>query len=151
MLKYIENKEAEEKIAEMNAEQILDKIVEIKDPVTNMTVGEMISNLKATARNEKRNVVVSLANGDIDQMLACLYQDNAQGILYGAEALAKILGAEKIVLILPEPLKEQEVEKNFSSSECPTEILYGMCSRMSYTTDLLVHPIICAKCFEALK
>ena len=30
-----------------------------------------------------------------------------------AEALAKILGAEKIVLILPEPLKEQEVEKNF--------------------------------------
>ena len=37
----------------MNAEQILDKIVEIKDPVTNMTVGEMISNLKATARNEK--------------------------------------------------------------------------------------------------
>ena len=111
MLKYIENKEAEEKIAEMNAEQILDKIVEIKDPVTNMTVGEMISNLKATARNEKRNVVVSLANGDIDQMLACLYQDNAQGILYGAEALAKILGAEKIVLILPEPLKEQEVEK----------------------------------------
>ena len=124
MLKYIENKEAEEKIAEMNAEQILDKIVEIKDPVTNMTVGEMISNLKATARNEKRNVVVSLANGDIDQMLACLYQNNAQGILYGAEALAKILGAEKIVLILPEPLKEQEVEKNFSSSECPTEILY---------------------------
>lgn len=151
MLKYIENKEAEEKIAEMNAEQILDKIVEIKDPVINMTVGEMISNLKATARNEKMNVVVSLANGDIDQMLACLYQDNAQGILYGAEALAKILGAEKIVLILPESLKEQEVEKNFSSSECPTEILYGMCSRMSYTTDLLVHPIICAKCFEALK
>ena len=151
MLKYVENKEAEEKIAEMNAEQILDKIVEIKDPVINMTVGEMISNLKATARNEKMNVVVSLANGDIDQMLACLYQDNAQGILYGAEALAKILGAEKIVLILPESLKEQEVEKNFSSSECPTEILYGMCSRMSYTTDLLVHPIICAKCFEALK
>ena len=33
MLKYIENKEAEEKIAEMNAEQILDKIVEIKDPL----------------------------------------------------------------------------------------------------------------------
>lgn len=124
MLKYVENKEAEEKIAEMNAEQILDKIVEIKDPVINMTVGEMISNLKATARNEKMNVVVSLANGDIDQMLACLYQDNAQGILYGAEALAKILGAEKIVLILPESLKEQEVEKNFSSSECPTEILY---------------------------
>ena len=31
MLKYIENKEAEEKIAEMNAEQILDKIVEIKE------------------------------------------------------------------------------------------------------------------------
>ena len=51
MLKYIENKETEEKITEMNAEQILDKIVEIKDPVTNMTVGEMISNLKATARN----------------------------------------------------------------------------------------------------
>ena len=72
MLKYIENKEAEEKIAEMNAEQILDKIVEIKDPVINMTVGEMISNLKATARNEKMNVVVSLANGDIDQMLACI-------------------------------------------------------------------------------
>lgn len=75
MLKYIENKEAEEKIAEMNAEQILDKIVEIKDPVTNTTVGEMISNLKATARNEKMNVVVSLANGDIDQMLACLYRN----------------------------------------------------------------------------
>ena len=30
MLKYIENKEAEEKIAGMNAEQVLSKIAEIK-------------------------------------------------------------------------------------------------------------------------
>lgn len=156
MLKYIENKEAEEKIAGMNAEQVLSKIAEIKDPVTNRAVGEMISNLKAVVQNEKKNVVVSLANGDIDQMLACLYQDNAQGVMQGAEVLAKMLGAEKVVLILPESLKEQETEKNFTchtndKKGCPTEILYGMCSRMSYTTDLLVHPITCVKCFEALK
>ena len=92
MLKYIKNKEAEEKITEMSAEQLLSKITEIKDPVTNMTVGEMISNLKATVQNAKMNVVVSLANGDIDQMLACLYQDNAQGVMQGAEALAKKIG-----------------------------------------------------------
>ena len=117
MLKYIENKEAEEKIAEMNAEQILDKIVEIKDPVINMTVGEMISNLKATARNEKMNVVVPLANGDIDQMLGCLYQDNVQGVLHGAEALARVLASKKIVFILPESLKEEEIKKSLNSKD----------------------------------
>ena len=151
MLKYAENKEAEDKIAEMNAEQLLGNIEKIKDSISNMTIRENISQLQSVALDETINVVVSLANGDVDQMLGCLYQDNVQGVLHGAEALARVLASKKIVFILPESLKEEEIKKSLNSKDYPTEILYGMCSRMSYTTDLIVHPITCVKCFEALK
>ncbi len=126
------------------AEKSGEELKEILGVLTEKISGEKLSELFS---NKAERVVVSLANADADKMLAVLFHENANEVLTGALAAAKITNAEKIVFILPDGDKNEELQKAIDKSEIceKTEIRYGFCKKGEYKNDIILHPLTCVK------
>lgn len=149
LLTMDKTEEVSKRINSEDASILSEQIGEIKDQVS----GFKMSEYKGKTAGK---IVVSLANADIDQMLLCLYEKNAKGVLLGAETVRKMTGAEGILVILPEKNPEESSEltgviKN-AAKECSVsvDLIYGMCATASYKDDIIIHPLTCAKITDKL-
>lgn len=118
------------KIAEKDGQVLAESLGDLTERVTGEKVTEIL-------KKQAKQIVVTLANADADQMLAVLYEKNEREILAGAIAAAKISGADSYVIILPEKMNPESAEKIKKAADEMRiaenlKIIYGSCVKTAY-------------------
>lgn len=131
------------KIAEKDGQVLAESLGDLTERVTGEKVTEIL-------KKQAKQIVVTLANADADQMLAVLYEKNEREILAGAIAAAKISGADSYVIILPEKMNPESAEKIKKAADEMRiaenlKIIYGSCVKTAYKNDVILHPLTCVK------
>lgn len=132
-----------------NIDTLITKVRDIRDLVSNDIVAEYV-------KGSANKVVVSLANADIDRMLLCLYEENTKGVLFGAKFVQRIVGAREVVIILPANYEKEKldfvkkIEEEADTCHVAIQFAFGMCSRVSYKDDIIIHPLTCVKIAEKI-
>ncbi len=140
MLLNINTSFASKAVAEKSADELKEILGSLKESVNGEKLSELFS-------KKAEHVVISLANADADKMLACLFSENANEVLTGAVAAAKITNSEGFIVILPEGENSEKLEETINEFglSSKTEIRYGFCQKSTYKNDIILHPLTCVK------
>ncbi len=133
------NVNALSKAADLSRENLLEELKTVKN------YDDVVSPLET--EDDVETLVIALKNEDRDGMLGILFEKNAEGVVAGAKAAAKIIGAKNIAAVVRSEAQKKALEAVCEDISIETDDFINV---RDYKDAIFVHPAYLAACADKL-